>query len=1410
MHTPQSTRRQRQGYVARTALAAMALLVTAPAAFGQLTDIASNPLTTSAPNQVKPNLLFILDDSGSMSRGYMPDDVSALTSGSYGFYASQCNGLAYNPNSTYSVPVDSAGADLAAGTYTFPSPDDLNNIRSVTSTAPTIGTGTFTLNLSGGSSGSYPIGSTVTLYSNDNPTGRYMVGTVTAWNSSTDVISVNVTDTNGSGTLTNPRIGDGDARPFYYTYSGAQPALAYTYNSSGVITSTTFYQQCNSVVGSSPGSTVFSKVIVTPANITQNYRNWYTYYRTRMLMAKSATSLAFRTLGDRFRVGYTTISSRYVNGSEFLDVADFDATQKSDFYTYLNNASPGSTTPLRGALGKAGKYYAKRGRLENGNAQTVDPVQFSCQKNFAILTTDGYWNTGTEVSGSGSDSYGPDRLDNTDVGQQDGTAPRPMNDGATALTQTRTSNLQQRTTSSQLQTATVQLQQRSGALQTRNTTNGGSSWSSWSNTSSCAWDTSGSNQRQCRYNYGSWSNASSCTVSGNTGTSGTWTTTPGVQCQYTSPSWSNAGSCTPSSPPPSGSSPYTVASATLCQTVTNTSAWSNVSSCTAGSGVECQYTNWTSWSNISSCTAEPRSTASPYTVGTARECQSSSSGGSTNSLADVAMYYYETDLRTTALGNCTLASGTDVCTNNVPPRGTDTATHQHMSTFTVGMGVNGTLGYANNYLAGGSADYQAIVQGTRDWPIPVSSTNGGSAENIDDLWHAAVNGRGQYFNAGDPASLALGLTTALAAIDAQTGSGSGAAASTLQPVAGDNYLFIAKYTTVHWTGELVARTIDPQTGVISTTDAWSAEQLLDARVAAGTARSIYYMQRSGSANTGTLRAFTYANLNTDGLGGNFSNACSKAVPLTQCSDSGYDTAGANSGANMVDFLRGTYFGIYRNRQHILGDIVGGAPVYVRRPPFQYTENNYTTFASTNASRTGVVYVASNDGMLHAFNGATGEEMWAYVPTMVMDRMYRLADNDYANRHEFFVNGAPVVGDIWVPGSPGQWKTILVGGLGAGGRGYYALDITNPSAPQALWEFTNDSLGGADNLGLTFGNPVITKRADGTWVVAFTSGYNNVSPGDGNGRLFVVNANTGQRVAAIQTFTTGTTAAGSTTMPSGLGKLNAWVESTIDNTARRYYAGDLLGNLWRFDIDNLVAPNNAALRLAYLQAGSPTAVAQPITTQPALGLVDYAGSQVPVVYVGTGRMLGLSDLSSTALQTIYAIKDPLTNTPLGDVHASSSVIAQTLSQASANAPRTITSNAVNWTTDNGWRVDLIGTGERVNVDMQVIFQSLNVASNTPNNDACTAGGSSYLYHFDLNTGSAPQGSTDGVVGTWLGGTLVVGMSYLTLQQTGSTDPGTGRTITVIIDNRGVPRTDDVPPPPPPPATGRRTSWRELVN
>ena len=171
-------------------------------------------------------------------------------------------------------------------------------------------------------------------------------------------------------------------------------------------------------------------------------------------------------------------------------------------------------------------------------------------------------------------------------------------------------------------------------------------------------------------------------------------------------------------------------------------------------------------------------------------------------------------------------------------------------------------------------------------------------------------------------------------------------------------------------------------------------------------------------------------------------------------------------------------------------------------------------------------------------------------------------------------------------------------------------------------------------------------------------------------------------------------------------------------------------------------------------------------------------------------------------------------------ASGAILSQRLTQElpagaiDAHAARDVTRNAVNWATDKGWRVDLITPtlpilGERVNVDMQLLYNTLTVASNIPSNDVCDAGGSSYLYQFDIGTGSIPSTLGGNVVGRWLGGSMVVGISWVTLQLPGS-GAGTGRTITITVDNKGVPRTDDVPPPPPPTSTGRRTSWRELVN
>jgi type IV pilus assembly protein PilY1 len=420
----------------------------------------------------------------------------------------------------------------------------------------------------------------------------------------------------------------------------------------------------------------------------------------------------------------------------------------------------------------------------------------------------------------------------------------------------------------------------------------------------------------------------------------------------------------------------------------------------------------------------------------------------------------------------------------------------------------------------------------------------------------------------------------------------------------------------------------------------------------------------------------------------------------------------------------------------------------------------------------------------------------------------LADVDYATKHEYFVNATPVISDIWVPGSPGAWKTILVGGLGAGGRGYYALDITNPDSPTVLWEFGNDSLGGNSNLGLTFGNPVVTKRADGRWVVMFTSGYNNVSPGDGNGRLYVVDANTGQRLTETQTYTSGSVAAGSTTTPSGLAKIVNWQVSARDNTTQRVYGGDLLGNVWRFDIDGLVAPNNAALRLAYLSAGSP-AVAQPITTRPELATVRHGGIDYPVVYVATGKLLGLSDLSSTDQQSVYAIKDPLTNTPLGDVHARTDMVEQTLTVNTATNARTVTNNAVDWATKIGWRVDLPSVGERVNIDMRLALTTLVVGANAPSNDACTAGGTSYLYQFDFSSGSSLPDS-NGVAGVWLGNSFAVGVGAMQLYSPTNGGAGRGGAITRTQMGDGSVRQTNMYTPSTAAVQGRRTSWRELID
>ncbi|MEQ1803864.1 MAG: PilC/PilY family type IV pilus protein [Burkholderiaceae bacterium] len=1524
----------------------------ADASLAASTDIATAPLSTSSPTAVKPNLMFTLDDSGSMASAYMPDTMSS--SGKYGYWSPQCNGVAYDRSIQYPLPIDSTGVALAAGSMSAFDVDtgNLNDRENITSAAPTIGLGPVTVTVA--SWNNFVIGEMVTIYSNTTKS-NWMVGTLTATTATT--LTVNVIDTSGSGALGgSPRIARGDTRPFYYTYGspGVQPKLSWVFTASGVVADT-FHNECMSNIGSTPGSNVFTKTSVSatsgPAgfvNERQNYANWSAYYSTRMKMMQTGVSLAFKGIDANYRVGFNKISKTSVTGSGFVNIADFDAAQKLSFYTALNAATPDSSTPLRGALSKVGQYFANK-----RSGQTVDPVQYSCQKNFHILSTDGYWNTGDESS-----SYGPKALDNsTNVGQQDGAALRPLFDGISG-TATITESWTTTNTSTSTVLTPVQIVDTSTSVTT--TTTPATGWSRNQYTTWTSTARSNSSVARCgtsgppapllctitvgltNHGYNVNDSVVIAGVTTNSNLNNFYNGTFVVTSVPSANTFTYQTTYRPNSDTSNGTSKLadcsagqvrlttqeqrydesTVSIATTVSTTTSTAEQRDVTSTmtvtphtitfdvvngvvtnpqaptvdgtpttssptvatdlinlvvpspvvglptiTSGSNVFGTPTNFGAPVKSNACVAMPSpnpsnpvagapstnvptsntppptpgtptttpGTPGPAVAGTLPPVDSAhtsvtvvntTGGGPSDTLADVAMYYYQTDLRTAGLSNCTGAPvGTpavsnDVCANNVAPRGSDAASWQHVTTFTLGLGASGILKYDPNYLTQTSGDFFGLKQGTINWPVPVAGS-GENPANIDDLWHAAVNGRGQYFSATNPASLASGLNGALAGIQAKLGSASAAAASNLQPVLGDNKLFVAQYVTGLWTGDVVALTINPVTGVIDSTTtngvttptiSWSAKAKLDARVAAIAAsapgnvpRQIYYFKNT-SGNMGQLRNFTYANLGTDTLTGHVDNVCSKSPALSQCST--VDTTAANLGSNLVNWLRGIDNNpLYRPRSSptvvggsVLGDIVGGAPIYVSKPPFSYTEHGYAAWASTQASRPGTVFVAANDGMLHAFDGSTGEERWAFMPSAVLPNLYKLADFNYAALHQYLVDGAPVIGDVW---DGTNWKTILVGGLGAGGRSYYALDITDPTNPVAMWEFTDT------HLGLTFGNPVITKRADGTWVVVFGSGHNNnVSGGDGNGRMFVVDALTGSKITAIQTFTSGSTAAGTVGTPSGLAKINVWVDSNIDNTAKRFYGGDLLGNVWRFDIDNIVAPNSAALRLANLQVSG---VPQPITTQVSLAEVTYSTTKYPVVYVGTGRYLGASDLSNTAVQSVYALKDPLTATGLGDVHNNSTLVEQTLTETTdANGAiiKTGTKNPVNWSTKNGWFVDLISSGERVNVDPQLIFNTLTVAANIPSDDACVIGGSSFLYRFDIGTGgSAYNGSN--TVGNWLGNTMIVGLSFVQLQVAGGA-AGSGDTITITVDNAGNTGSSVVPTPTSSTGTTKRTSWREIVN
>jgi Tfp pilus tip-associated adhesin PilY1 len=897
----------------------------------------------------------------------------------------------------------------------------------------------------------------------------------------------------------------------------------------------------------------------------------------------------------------------------------------------------------------------------------------------------------------------------------------------------------------------------------------------------------------------------------------------------------------------------------------------------------CTTSTLSTTNNATSCT--PGNSGSPNYIQTA--C-TGGIGGTSDTLADVAMYYYQTDLRNSSLANCTggastdFPSGTDVCQDNVFINDVDKNTKQHLTTYTLGLGARGRMVYSSkNYINDTSGDFYSVKTGASantsasppicswqttgsicNWPTPAS----GAIENIDDLWHAAVNGRGTYFSATDPAALSDGLASALSSITARKGAAAAAATSTLNPVAGNNLAYLASYTTVKWTGNLEARGININNGNISTAATWCVENLTAGTC---TAPSSAIADTSGSSTvyncvtpnstatnctspsvfdpatnncslpiamacTGTLPPmvgatsdtrkiytsngtalvdFIYANLNPANFDASHIGALSQWAALTSTQQA---TA---VGANLVNFLRGqsgyedravnlagpTDNRIYRFREAVLGDILESQPFYMGPPVFSYIDAGYDAYKAAKAARPGTVYVGANDGMLHAFVGKSdttltppevgGTERWAYIPSMLIPNLWKLADKSYDIKHTNFINGSVNIADFYCtancggPGGAAQWRTILVGSLNAGGRGYYALDVTDQLAPKLLWEFTTTTATklspyADDNVGYSFGNPIITKLANGTWVVLVTSGYNNTSPGDGKGYLYVLNATTG---AIISTIPTGV---GSTTTPSGLGKIAAWNNVPASNQAGYTYGGDLLGNVWRFDINAAISTGVNPFKFATLFSDSAGTNPQPITTVPVLGqILDKR-----IVFIGTGKYLETSDLTNTQIQTQYAIKDDDATSTF--VNPRNTLVQQTLAPVTGSTTsRTGSSNTVDFSTGRGWYANFPDSGERVNIDSQLVSGILLVPTLVPSNTVCTPGGYGWFNFFDYKTGGLVINSeqTDSpVVGFNI--TYEYGKGHLTYVTAGG---------------------DIIDPPVQPPIepqttgyTGKRVIWREL--
>jgi type IV pilus assembly protein PilY1 len=580
---------------------------------------------------------------------------------------------------------------------------------------------------------------------------------------------------------------------------------------------------------------------------------------------------------------------------------------------------------------------------------------------------------------------------------------------------------------------------------------------------------------------------------------------------------------------------------------------------------------------------------------------------------------------------------------------------------------------------------------------------------------ANAGGTGTAYNATDATTLMAQLDTIFADILRRAGAASSVALNSSSANTG-NYVYQARFDASS-NGQLLAYPIQSN-GTLAATPSWDSGQVLNGQDPDSGRQIITYKPSSG-AGVRFRWPVDPSNPTSTEL---------DASQVTALNNNAFGTADAR-GSGRLDWLRGvrTLEGSnvttqFRQRNSVLGDIVNSAPAYVDAPGRNSRRNardaTYQAFRDSMAGRTPMIYVGANDGLLHGFRASDGRELLAYMPSQVYAGLSKLTSQSYA--HQYYVDGTPEVNDAQF--STG-WRSVLVSGLNAGGRGVFALDVTDPGTFNevnadaiSLWEYSSAN---DPNVGYVFDSPTIVKLNDGEWAAVFGNGYNNT--GTGQSGIFIVNIETGALIARILT------GVGDTTTPNGIGRTTV-VDVDGNGTADAVYGGDLRGNLWKFDLSSA---SSASWGVGL--GGSPlfTAVvsgnAQPITAAPEVTFHPNGGT---MVLFGTGQYLATGDPTNTNGQSLYGVWDNGTGGLTRGNLVQQTITTQTISGTNY---RNVSTNSVDWTTKYGWYIDLPISGERVAVDPVLRNGRILFVSLVPNTDPCAYGGTSWLMEVDYLSG-----------------------------------------------------------------------------